>query len=82
MDSQLKDLGDSLKQKSKDKSATVVDAAKASFTRVQAALEALKESGRAYDQKFKVRHLTKAIYRSTASCRCGSRAYCSVTVVV
>jgi len=32
----------------------VVDAAKASFTRVQAALEALKEGGRAYDQKFKV----------------------------
>lgn len=50
---ELKELGDSLKQKSKDKSSTVVDAAKASFTRVQAALEALKESGRAYDQKFK-----------------------------
>lgn len=52
---ELKGLGESIKQTSKDKSATVADAARASFHRVQSALEALKESGRAYDQKFKVR---------------------------
>ncbi|RLN26972.1 hypothetical protein BBJ28_00010976 [Nothophytophthora sp. Chile5] len=51
---ELKELGETLKEKSKNTSAPVVDVAKASFSKVQSALEALKESGRAYDQKFRV----------------------------
>ncbi|RLN02208.1 hypothetical protein BBJ28_00011320 [Nothophytophthora sp. Chile5] len=50
---ELKELGETLKEKSKSTSAPVVDVAKASFSKVQSALEGLKESGRAYDQKFR-----------------------------
>ncbi|OWZ10724.1 hypothetical protein PHMEG_00016380 [Phytophthora megakarya] len=50
---ELKELGESLKEKSKSTSAPVVDAAKSSFTRVQTALDGLKERGRSYDDKFR-----------------------------
>ncbi|RLN46124.1 hypothetical protein BBJ29_001943 [Phytophthora kernoviae] len=50
---ELKELGETLKEKSKSTSAPVVDVAKASFTKVQAALDGLKERGRSYDQKFR-----------------------------
>lgn len=51
---QLKELGGKLKQKGSDGKETVVDATKASLDKVHAALESLKQSGRDYDQKFKV----------------------------
>ncbi|ETI37854.1 hypothetical protein F441_16106 [Phytophthora nicotianae CJ01A1] len=50
---ELKELGESLKEKSKNTSAPVVDVAKASFSKVQAALDGLKERGRSYDEKFR-----------------------------
>lgn len=50
---ELKDLGDSLKEKSKTTSAPVVDVAKASLAKVQTALDGLKERGRSYDDKFR-----------------------------
>ncbi|EGZ04852.1 hypothetical protein PHYSODRAFT_566669 [Phytophthora sojae] len=50
---ELKELGESLKEKSKSTSAPVVDAAKASFSKVQAALDGLKERGRSYDDQFR-----------------------------
>lgn len=60
---QLKELGGKLKQKSSDGKETVVDATKASFDKVHAALESLKQSGRDYDQKFKVMcQLTLRVY--------------------
>lgn len=46
---ELKELGETLKEKSKSTSAPVVDVAKASFCRVQEALDGLKERGRSYD---------------------------------
>lgn len=60
---QLKELGGKLKQKGSDGKETVVDATKASFDKVHAALESLKQSGRDYDQKFKVRvHLQSVCF--------------------
>ncbi|KAL7678979.1 hypothetical protein Plhal304r1_c088g0170601 [Plasmopara halstedii] len=50
---ELKELGESLKEKSKSTSAPVVDVAKASFCKVQEALDGLKERGRSYDDKFR-----------------------------
>lgn len=50
---ELKELGESLMEKSKSTSAPVVDVAKASFGKVQAALDGLKERGRSYDDKFR-----------------------------
>uniref|UniRef100_H3GI11 Uncharacterized protein n=1 Tax=Phytophthora ramorum TaxID=164328 RepID=H3GI11_PHYRM len=50
---ELKELGESLKEKSKSSSAPVVDVAKASFSKVQTALDGLKERGRSYDDKFR-----------------------------
>ncbi|KAE9327569.1 hypothetical protein PF008_g16368 [Phytophthora fragariae] len=50
---ELKQLGESLHEKSKSSSTPVVDAAKASFGRVQAALDGLKERGRSYDDQFR-----------------------------
>ncbi|CAH0481161.1 unnamed protein product [Peronospora belbahrii] len=46
---ELKELGESLKEKSKNTSAPVVEVAKASFSKVQTALDGLKERGRSYD---------------------------------
>ncbi|CAI5718017.1 unnamed protein product [Hyaloperonospora brassicae] len=50
---ELKELGETLKDKSKSSSAPVVDAAKVSFSKVQAALDGLKERGRSYDDQFR-----------------------------
>ncbi|GMF54109.1 unnamed protein product [Phytophthora fragariaefolia] len=50
---ELKELGESLREKSRSTSAPVVDAAKASLGRVQAALDGLKERGRSYDDRFR-----------------------------
>lgn len=48
-------MGDKLKQKGSNGKETVVETTKASFDKVHAALESLKQSGRDYDQKFKSR---------------------------
>ncbi|TDH67834.1 hypothetical protein CCR75_007983 [Bremia lactucae] len=50
---ELKELGESLKENSKSTSAPVVDVVKASFCKVQAALDSLKERGRSYDDNFR-----------------------------
>ncbi|KAI9914779.1 hypothetical protein PsorP6_007648 [Peronosclerospora sorghi] len=50
---ELKELGETLKEKSKSTSEPVIDAAKTSFNKVQEALDALKERGHSYDENFR-----------------------------
>lgn len=64
---QLKELGDKLKQKGSSGKDTVVDATKVSLDKVHAALENLKQNGREYDQRFKVR--SKGVVRERHCCR-------------